>query len=81
MSDHSEDTYINANETLVNSESTHVQNSSLSDIPQEENEHLNYESINDINVEYVENIVERVEISKLGYSMFVVFGLTMLCAW
>ena len=51
----------------------------------EENKRINYNSINEndiqVNIENLETVFERVEISKIGYVMFVVFGLTMLCAW
>ncbi|ORX44347.1 hypothetical protein BCR36DRAFT_586206 [Piromyces finnis] len=80
MSEYSESERTNANETLVESESTAVENSLLNDII-EESEQQNYNSIDNINIENTENVIERIQISKLGYVMFVVFGLTMLCAW
>jgi len=79
MSDISEDATTNANETLVESDST-VVNTTPRSTP-EENEYQNYQSIDNVSVIDTENVNERVEINKLGYMVFVVFGLTMLCAW
>jgi len=48
---------------------------------EDNNEQPNYQSISDIDIEDSNNAIIRVEISKIGYVMFIIFGLTMLCAW
>jgi len=47
-------------------------------IIEEDKVQQNYQSIE--NAENFDSSI-RVEISKIGYVMFIIFGLTMLCAW
>jgi len=75
---------MNDNKELINNIQNDVTGKEPAPDIIEENKKTTYQSINDIddvNVEGAENVIERIEISKIGYVMFVIFGLTMLCAW
>lgn len=77
---------LNSNDSkkLINNTQNGVTEKELSPNITKENKKITYQSISDlddVNIEGPENVTERIEISKLGYVMFVIFGLTMLCAW